>query len=317
MIPALPVRCFYPAMVLCSVLSIAPHPAIADGVLPRAKELAPKARQLREKACEQGNSAACIALGDMHLGLYFAAGGGDTKDAELALALYEKACAANNIVGCRQVGWMLDDGLLVHDEDRAQKLFRQACDAGDGGGCTLLAGMLEKMPPAPPEPPLSSSDTVVATRRAERLLWIREQQKRIRAAMKLYEKACGGNLDGLGCLSGCGSLGDIYFWGSGGITTDRQKASIFYERACGAGCASHCDTLGTQYREGDGIPQNLARAATFYDKGCELGFPPSCAALGELYRQGGGVDKDAQKAQRLLEKACVLSHNQVEFCQKK
>jgi TPR repeat protein len=276
------------ALILVGALAALPSLAAADGGTPPPK-LGKRGGNL-ERACGAGDAKACVELGLHHVDVYYAWNGGNRKDVDAAMALFQKACGLGNVAGCRQVGWMYLEGAVAKDDERARQMFRQACDAGDGGGCTLLAGMIEK-----------GGDL----------------RKVSREALALYEKACAGPLEGLGCISGCDDLGFIYYYGRDIVPEDRVKAAGMYEKACNAGCGSSCDKAGDMLRDGDGPKQDLAHAAHLYDEACKKRFAPSCASLSELYRDGRGVARDPAKAKSSLERACTLSRNQVEQCIKR
>jgi|SRR5579871_1099821 len=266
---------------------LAPAFAFADGGEPPPKRSAASVRHGRA-ACDAGDDAECVRLGEHLVTAYYSFDGGRARDAADALALFNKACARNDAAGCRQVGWMYYEGLAVaKDWTRARELFRRACDAGDGGGCDLLGDSLEDR---------------------------HDAHALSMEAFALYQRACAGKTDGLGCISGCSSLGNIYFWGRVGVARDHARAAAYLDKACRAGCGSDCDRLGDMLRNADEVPRDLARAAASYDRACALRFSPSCASLSELYRDGRGVPQDAVKSRRLLDRACTLSRNQVEQC---
>lgn len=66
---------------------------------------------------------------------------GDEPGSEPTPSQYETSCGAGNGADCSEVGRLYETGEgVAQDEDRAAKLFKQACKAGDSPGCTPRSG---------------------------------------------------------------------------------------------------------------------------------------------------------------------------------
>ena len=82
-----------------------------------------QAKRLFEKACDRGNSDACVSLGDM-----YRQGQGISKDDTLAHEFYIKGCDQGDMLGCHNLGvsYMLGAG-VTKDYSRAKTLYEKGC----------------------------------------------------------------------------------------------------------------------------------------------------------------------------------------------
>lgn len=95
------------------------------------------------KACDAAVPFACTNLGDLLMN----AAAHDAKQGELAVAAYQAGCQRNEGAACRQLGAAYIDGIALPKSTAAAKVWLQkACDANDGVGCTGLAGLLTTGP---------------------------------------------------------------------------------------------------------------------------------------------------------------------------
>ena len=78
--------------------------------------------------CESGNSIDCNNL---------AVNFSNEKDFVKAKGYYEKACNAELATACSNLGQIYEQGLVDEQKDieKALKLYKLACDSGDGVGC--------------------------------------------------------------------------------------------------------------------------------------------------------------------------------------
>lgn len=108
----------------------------------------------------------------------------------------------------------------------------------------------------------------------------------------------------------CREVARIYSWGEK-VKEDRDKAIVFFQKACNLGHAEGCYRLGRfadtkrsnskTSREGEIYGKQALNA---YKKSCELGDANGCAYLGTKYLNGSFVELDRNKGLALLEKAC-------------
>ena len=78
--------------------------------------------------CESGNSIDCNNL---------AVNFSNENDFVKAKGYYEKACSAGLATACSNLGQIYEQGLVDEQKDieKALKLYKLACDSGDGVGC--------------------------------------------------------------------------------------------------------------------------------------------------------------------------------------
>jgi TPR repeat protein len=78
-----------------------------------------------------------------------------------------------------------------------------------------------------------------------------------------------------------------------------------YRKGCDLGNALGCMNLGSRYREGRGVPHDLALADRYLDKACRLDHADACHSQGQLVLARGGVAATAE-ARHLFQQACTL-----------
>ncbi|MDO5687343.1 MAG: tetratricopeptide repeat protein [Neisseria sp.] len=148
--------------------------------------------------CEQGNMRACTELGFY---LYKE----EPYDYEQAYALFSKACAAQEMTACHNLGSMYYQGEGVsQDLKKAHKLFTLACRHDDADSCHNLG-----------------------------FLAINEDQPR--QAEKFWQKACRANKS-----DSCYNLAHLYTQ-----ENRPDKAQPYYQKACDLGDADGCNRLQT------------------------------------------------------------------------
>lgn len=99
-------------------------------------------------------------------------------------------------------------------------------------------------------------------------------------------------------------LGVIYDAGAG-VSQDRSKAAMWYEKAAEQGVAEAQFNLGMLYANGEGIPKDIKKAATWFEKAANQGYAYAQNNLGAMYYAGKGVPKDHKQAAAWYEKAAV------------
>ena len=92
-----------------------------------------------------------------------------------------------------------------------------------------------------------------------------------------------------------------------GALPDRTPVE-FYTRACEQGFAAGCYSLGTAYREGDGVPRNPSEAVAALTRACDRGHAVACSDAGYMHYTGDGIAQDRQRGLDLLQRACELKH---------
>lgn len=146
--------------------------------------------QTLTQQCEANNGKACHALG-----YNYDFGEGVTKDVNLAIKYYEKAC--NLKFSCNNLANIYYEGKgVARNEAKAAEYYAKGCDLGDGSNCG------------------SAGAHYLAN------------TQRFLTAKKYLEKGC--NLkDG----TSCHNLGVLYATGQG-VKADMVMAKRYYRKAC-------------------------------------------------------------------------------------
>ena len=90
-----------------------------------------------------------------------------------------------------------------------------------------------------------------------------------------------------------------------------QAESKFSEhkKACKAGVANECISLGILYFTGDGVEENHKKAKKAFLKPCKKRRAQACYYIGTIYKRGGfGVQRNIKKAKFYYAQACKMSH---------
>lgn len=87
-------------------------------------------------------------------------------------------------------------------------------------------------------------------------------------------------------------LGQILFFGLGGVPRDDSEALRLLAAAAEAGDPLGQYGLGIAYLTGRGVPKDVAKALDWLGRAAERGFPESLNTLGELYFNGADVPRD-------------------------
>jgi TPR repeat protein len=98
-------------------------------------------------------------------------------------------------------------------------------------------------------------------------------------------------------------LGQILFFGLGGVPRDDAEALRLLSAAAEAGDPLGQHALGTAYLAGRGVPKDVAKAIEWLGRAAERGFPESLNALGELYFSGAGVPRDEARGVEFFRRA--------------
>ncbi len=199
-----------------------------------------KAAEVSRTACEEGEHRGCVQYGRSML----FGDSGVVRDPERTRDLATKACESGIATGCTLAGLAYSNAL--GDAIEAQKWFRRACDAGDGGGCAALAtqyfyGGL----------PGDAKGVEVSTR----------------LGAEFAQRAC--DLDE---QRGCALLAGAYANGDG-VVQDLSHAREIAAKACSAGEAAGC-SIAAKIAMREGKSDDATR---FLERSCALGNRAACA----------------------------------------
>lgn len=197
------------------------------------------------------------------------------------------SCDSGDAPSCARLGVLYAKGAGVPvDEDRAEELYRKACDASDLQGCINAAQRLG----------LRSSPNHTRAIDLSRAACIDDKPSRCHA-IEWYgpsamppdyaqlESACEGG-DATACFGQAAML-DI----GHDVEADPSHAVQLYLAACQMGDAHGCASNGIN------IPRH----------DCENTGSTGCAELGLMYATGEGVVQDTRQARALFEKACAAN----------
>lgn len=236
-------------------------------------------RELLEDAVASGNPDALVRLGDYYADESAISNPAGADFAE-ALRCYEAARERGSVKAIFRIGECFESGDGVpEDEKKAQELFRESADAGDGRGLFHMAQTLRD-----------------AGNRAK--------------AEEYYEKACAADPD---CFWDFASeyldtSEDALF----PFSPDKAEEILSRWLRCGNGkwIADAFGDIARKFEEGDGVPADLARAARLYRAVAETDASGRAAfRLGLMFEKGLGVAKDCREAERLYRLAISLGES--------
>ncbi|BDG02968.1 tetratricopeptide repeat protein [Anaeromyxobacter oryzae] len=258
---------------------------LGAGMPPSVRPDLPRAARLLGRGCGGDDVPSCSALAEVYLqGL-----GGVAADPARGLELLDRACARKHeescfakatwsgpaggacrrgvAAGCTRVGAAFtaagrSDARIAAGEH----LLRAACRDGDGEGCTLHGGLLQKL----------RSDAA--------------------GAASAYRRACE-----LRAGEGCARLAALYRDGEAraGIVQDPAAAAAVAQKGCAFRSASACFQVALAYGPAGALGENAARRAEYLRKACDYGEGHECSLLAAMYEVGEGVPSDAAEARRL------------------
>jgi TPR repeat protein len=106
------------------------------------------------------------------------------------------------------------------------------------------------------------------------------------------------------------TLGRLYYYGQGTLAQDYHQAFKWFNVAAQAGDASANYFMGLIYKNGAGVPVNLAASVKYFKKGAEQNHPASLFMLANAYRSGEGVVRNDRRAKRLYRRAAEMNHHE-------
>ena len=245
------------------------------------------------QACRAGDTVLCLALGeelfDAELEI----------EAQLAVELLDRACAAGSAKGCYLLGAAIDN-------ERQVELYEQACDWGNHMACNDFALQL-----------MESGDEAARSRAVE--IFGVACDKGLTVACYNYA-TCFASASGVatdmeraraihvnacdwGHADSCSWLGSYH---SNGIHIERAMSlsTTYFEKACDLGEAKACQYLGVRYYEGVGRDKDMDRALEIFEKACDLDKSESCWNAALMLKLGQGVPKDEAQGRAYLVKGC-------------
>jgi hypothetical protein len=244
----------------------------------------PPCSALREclAACTAGTVRACTTAAER-----LRYGVGPARDLPRAERLYRQACEARDGLGCTGLGWLSRGAAAEEAFSRARPLLEGACLRDDPEAC-FAAGLLKlEGKGGPMEAPAAEA--------------------RLRRALELLTAACHAG-SGAACVRAA-SL----FEAGPAPTRDDSRALVYLQKACDGGVAGGCSALALRYMTGRGVSRDNVRAQALLQRGgelfrasCEAGEAAACVELGQAFALGQGVPVDLVRSLGYHEKACQL-----------
>lgn len=277
------------------------------------------ARTLYQQGCDQDIVDACMELAQMQ---WYGRGG--PQDAAAARATLDKGvalaragCSAGKAADC----WSL--GQATHDHSgseadkaglaalqKAEEIYKSACEGGDPGACISYGALLKKPPAQYREADLQiARDAFMRACDAGNARGCEALGDLIKAkpfgteadlveALGAYIKGCEATL-----YQSCRGAAELT------REDDPSAARMFEEKACDAAsgydAGLFCRMLAITYREdGPAGPADLAKARSANERAC-VKFPAACFEYADMLAKGEGGAQDDTLAREKLELACT------------
>jgi hypothetical protein len=233
-------------------------------------------------ACSSGDVRACSLAADR-----LRYGSGIARDVPHAERLYRRACEAGDGLGCAGWGWVSQASASEDAFRRARPLLESACALDDAEACVSV-GLLR----------LEGRGGAVEAS---------EGEARLRRGLELFASRCEAG-EGTACVRAA-----TLFEAGPEPVRDDPRALVYLQRSCDAGVAGGGSALALRHLTGRGVPPDRARALALYQRvgelyraSCDAGEPFACAELGQAFALGQRGVVDPVRALTYHEKACAL-----------
>lgn len=266
------------ALCLLTVAILAPtHPVLAQGQ--------------GIVACDAGDGAACLAMGEE---LYL--GQNTPADVDGALALFRKGCALDHAPACMRLGLELefpDTG--QPDVEGAQSAYTAACRLGMETACAEGA-FSNQWAYGPPADDVRSDPVLLLPEPAFRQSSAALQDVPVltsNPAAILEDSARPENLTGFASealpdLVSAGSEPLVDSPGAPIVPDELADLRLYWAEGCAADDIEACENLAGMLQSGEGGPADPARARRIYSVICTQGSVIGCYELAWLFYEDGG-----------------------------
>jgi hypothetical protein len=226
-----------------------------------------------EKSATAGNSAACLALGNLYL-----TGTGVTASQKEAAKWIRKGAESGNIDAQYRLSRLYREGAgVVTDPDESLKWCKKAAEGGSPEAQCSLGLRYE-----------TGTDT----------------DKKPEEAFRLYKLSAD-----QGYADAQNNLATLYRQGIG-TKADPTAAFALYKKAAEQGHALAQVSLGLCYSKGSGVEANPKEAALWLKKAADGGQAHAQFVYGYFLEEGKGIDKDFKEAAKYYEMAAKNGHPQ-------
>ncbi len=266
-----------------------------------------------DRACKLNNQLGCALLG-----LAFADGvEGYTKDTRRADDLLSTACLkgarfserpdAASRVACPGLAKLRGEPSCITEVVVGAAESKRHCYDDKAGWVTTVTPRAAAPSSRAVAPALPAAAAPAVAANAANLAGIQAYDARdYGTALMRYAEACD-----QGVATACGSLGAMYFKGTG-VSRNGARAAAPLATACDAGQTYACAYLAVLYDNGDGVAANKVLAFRLYNSACLKSDMASCQKLGQLYERGQGTAANVAQAAALYQQSC--SAGQADGC---
>ena len=226
-------------------------------------------------ACDAEPKRLCVTYGDLLRTK------GDKDSLGEAAQGYEKACEAEDWLGCRKHGSLQELGVedaIEKSEPLALASYTKSCEGKNPSGCAWLGKQIERGRGIPRD---------------------------LAKATSLYQSACDG-----GDPASCALVGlraenrPLPRAASAELAPLYQKAAPALKKECDSGGLAECVTLGYLLQTGKGVEPDVTAAAALFHKACEGGSPDGCNNESALDLSGSDAGKSVSVAFESFQKLC-------------
>jgi uncharacterized protein len=214
----------------------------------------------------------------------------------------DRQCSRGSAASCSLLARMLQlgDG-IAKDPMRAVTLYAKACDAGTAPACGRLGEALLTSPKEPDGVSLLGKSCSSGWIRACTILG--NHEVRAHGAKNVDVYAILRRACDAGDASGCWTLGQMFTEGLG-VAKNEAEALRYYRASCEGDAKLGCSSYAQALDAGRGTAPDPAAAVKLLHGSCERGFSSSCDTLSLWYFQGHAVPRDLAKGVELLQRAC-------------
>ena len=237
-----------------------------------------QARYWFSRAAALGSDEAQLQLGGcFHYGL------GTNQDFSMAAKYYRMSAQQTNFVAMKCLGFLLMNGYGVATNlDEARFWFTRAAKEGNNRRAMFNLGALCTL--KYPDPAAMK----------EAFQWMK-QSAELGDALAAYE------------------LSNFYFRGWGGTETNLTRYRFWLAKAASLGATDAQFYLGLAYRNGDGVPKDVANSLLWYGKAAAKNHPEAVYDLALHYLDDKTNPASLQLAHELMLRAAQLGQREAQF----
>lgn len=289
-----------------------------------------RAADMLKKTCDAKDELACTFLASLY---------SLREDLQAPIAtiidLYTNACSSGIAAACSDLGVLRELGRMGKaDPEAIRAAYARGCDGADVFGCARLDTAYRTISNAgDPTPRRCDHGDVRACVTLGVELTASKVPGDLAKAYDLFKSACAA-----GAASGCRRMAEAYADNASSLppnesersylekaclledaascikiaarldtaSTELPKVEELYERACDAGNADACASVGLMYQNGRGVAADGLHAFVFYKQACDANSASACLHVAQMYQTGTVLHEDSDKASEYRKRACKL-----------